>query len=374
MRSSSHRLTGTNAIESPGRLIESFLRSSDVQGLLRDTHVDWLRGTLLEAPSEVVELLRAVKGFATEGVDDRTLTPSGLRLLGRLQIDLESAAKSSALVEKFEINGVIARGSSSVALKAVNKRVGRTVVLKVLHPAKPELAEAAIERMGTLDGIPHLIAPIDSLVLEATTVSGDTLRLNCIVFPFVPATTLEEYLRRRPPITPFFFEAFIRQVGGVLERLEAQAMPHGDLHGANILVSSEDQNLEFTVIDPSPDLGTVSPFGRQTSDFDWFKDHLGLALLVLQRHLPSISIQKHLGPALFSVISSILRADSMTFREVLRLLDSNPRYKQWLRARAEFVATQFRPPKPLGLLRWEEIADPAQAVELFEPYQELFRR
>src|ERR1035441_5434401 len=52
----------------------------------------------------------------------------------------------------------------------------------------------------------------------------------------------------------------------------------------------------------------------------------------------------------------------------------NPRYEQWLRDRSAFVTAKFAPPKPLGLLRWEEIADPAQAVELFEPYPELFRR
>jgi tRNA A-37 threonylcarbamoyl transferase component Bud32 len=319
----------------------------------------------------VVELLEKVSGLPTA---DHSLTPSGLRLLGRLQIDLESAARSSLLAERFQILDVIGKGSSSVALKAVNKRVGRTVVLKVLRPVRPEPVEAAIEKLGTLDGIPHLVAPIDSYVIDTTSSAEDAVRLYCIVFPFISAITLDEYLRNRAPVTPFFFEAFIRQVGGVLEELEARAMPHGDLHGANILVSSEDPSLEFTVIDPSPGIGEASPYSREMSDFAWFKEHLANALLVLQRHLPSISIQKHFGPRLFAAINRILQADTMAFREVLQLLEVNPRYKQWLREREAFVASKFKQPRPLGLLRWEEIADPAQAVELFEPYPELFRR
>jgi len=368
---SSTPLFAANAIAPHGRVLESFLGKDDVIPWLRNTRVDWVQGKLLEAPPEVIQVLERVGGFAG---DDRTLTQSGLRILGRLQIDLESAARSSSLAEHFIIEGPIAKGSSSVALKAVNKKVGRTVVLKILYPIAPELAEAAIKKLGPLEGIPNLIAPIDSDTIDTTTTAGDSVRLYCVVFPFIPAITLEGYLRRRPPITPFFFEAFIRQIGGVLERLEARAMPHGDLHGRNILVSSEDPGLEFTVIDPSTGLSSPSPYGRMKSDFEWFKDHLAEALVMLQRQLPSISIQKHLGARLYSLVNTILRADAMAFREVLRLLEDNLRYKQWLHARADFIAAKFRLPNLLGLLRWEEIADPAQAVELFEPYPELFKR
>ena len=38
------------------------------------------------------------------------------------------------------------------------------------------------------------------------------------------------------------------------------------------------------------------------------------------------------------------------------------------------MARRFARPGPLGLLRWEEIANPVDAVELFEPYTPLFRR
>jgi hypothetical protein len=360
-----------NALTHPGEALEHFFALSDVSEVIRNTHVDWELGRLLEAPQEIESLLTKVNGLA---VDGRTLTEVGLRLLGKLQVELESEAKASALSKKFEIFGPIAKGSNSVALKATNKVVGRTVVLKILQPVQPQLAEEAIKNLGKLENVPHLVAPIDSHVIETTSSSGDPVRLYCIVFPYVAAVTLDQYLASRPPVTPFFFEAFVRQVGGVLETLEAMGTRHGDLHGANILVSSEEPSLEFTVIDPSAGLTSTSPFRSRASDFEWFKEHVAKALLVLQRHLPSISIQKHLGPRLFSIVNSIQRSDPMTFSEVLRLLESNSRYEQWLRERAEFIAAKFEQPKPLGLLRWEEIADPAQAVELFEPYPELFRR
>ncbi len=371
MRSSA-RLFSANAIADPGRALAAFFESKNGFDQIRQTHVDWRSGTLIDVPAEVLGILRSIDGIAPDG---HSLTPAGLRLLAKLQIDLEGATQTSAVAERFEVQDVIGNGSSSVAVKAINKVVGRTVVLKILRPSAPGVAERAIRQLGQLEKIPQLVAPVDALVLDTVSCSGDPVQLHCIVFPFVPAVTLHDYLRRRPPVAPYFFEAFIRQVGGVLEGLEERSLQHGDLHAANILVSAEDPALEFTVIDPSPDLGDASPYGRRASDFEWFKEHLATALLVLQRQLPSISIQKHLGPRLFSVINRIQQAQTpIAFREVVHLLDANPRYEKWLRERALFVAARFKEPQPLGLLRWEEIADPAQAVELFEPYPELFRR
>lgn len=370
MRSSS-RFIATNNIEAPGRALEQIIQSPNAASWLENTHVDWKIGRLLEAPIEIVNLLSEIGGFNDT---KHSLTPTALRLLGKLQIDLESAAKKSSLTERFDNLKQIAKGSNSIALKATNKYVSRTVVLKILYPVLPESAEAAIRELGKLEKITGLIAPIDSYIFHTTTASGDTAQLYCIVFPYIPGTTLDEYLAGRPPITPLFFEIFIRQIGGVLAKLEDQGIQHGDLHGANILVSSEEPSLAFTIIDPSPGLNNATPYRRSASDREWFNEHLAHTLLVLQRHLPTISIQKHLGPRLYSIISKIQGDTSLTFKEILHLLDVNPRYEEWGRRRSAFIAKKFNQPRPLGLLRWEEIADPAEAVELFEPYHELFKR
>jgi hypothetical protein len=368
---SSLRLLSANAIADLGRTVVAFLESPDSIPLLRATHVDWRSDTLISAPPEVVSLLADVKGIAK---DKRSLTFTGLRLLGHLQVDLVNGAKASKTADRFDIDGVLAKGMNSIALKARNRDVGRTVVLKVLRPGRLEPNTRAIRQLGALETIPHLIAPIDAFVFETESCSGDVVPVYCVVFPYLNAITLDEYLRTRLPIDPYFFEAYIRQVGGVAAALESRSLRHGDLHARNILVSAEDPALEFTVIDPSPELGEISPYGHETSDADWFKEHLASALLLLQRQLPSLSVQKCLGPRLFSVLSRIQQTEGMSFGEVLRLLEVNPRYNQWLRKRENFVAAKFKEPPSLGLLRWEEIADPAQALELFEPYPELFRR
>src|ERR1017187_7910743 len=230
---STNRLCAANAIVKPGRELERFLRAPDAVNVIKRTHVNWMVGELLEAPPEMQELLHKIEGIEPSS---RKLSQSALRLLGKLQIDLESAARESPLAQRFEILGVIGRGGNSIALKATNKSVGRTVVLKILRPIQPDLAEAAIRKLGTLENIPHLIAPIDSQAIDLKSHSGDPVRLYCIIFPYIQAITLDRYLASKPPISPYFFEAFIRQIGGVLRKLEAEHLQHGDLHGANIQI------------------------------------------------------------------------------------------------------------------------------------------
>ncbi len=367
-------LSASNKIAISGTHLRTLLNDPNLSKLVASTHVDWPHATLRAAPSTISQLLRKIGGLDEQTAG--TLTPSGLRLLGKLQFDLEHIARTSPLNNQFDILEQIGTGSSSIALKAKNKRIGRTVVLKILRPGLPENAARAIEHLGGLEDIPHLVAPIDSHPIDATSSSGDTVRLYCLVFPYVDAQTLEQYFRTRPPVTPLFFDALIRQIGGVLDTLEKRGLSHGDLHGANILISSDTRRLEFTVIDPSPGLCASSPYARTATDFQWFKEHLTTSLLSLQRHLTSISIQKHLGPKLFSAISTIIGAADMKFSSVIRLVDPahDHKYAQWLHDRQTFIDDKFTPPPPLGLLRWEEISDPAAAVDLFAPYPELFRR
>lgn len=372
--SSPTRLASANAMLRPGKVLRAFLEDPRVAPLCRAIRVDWARGRLTEASEESRTLLRRIG--AVHEFDGAALTEIGMRVLGRLQVDLERAAKRSSLRKKYRILETIGHGSTSIAVKATHRLIKRTVVLKLLRPAQPQSAERAIQGLAVLEGIDHLVAPIDFHLLNTTSSAGDKLQVYCIVFPFVHAITLEDYLRTRPPVTPFFFEELVRQVGGVLDRIEQRGLAHGDLHGGNILVRTEAPRLRFSVIDPSPGLTVGSPFGRVMTDFRWFKEHLTAALLSLQRHLSSMSIQKHLGPRFFSAVRTLVSADTMRFSAVLRLFETggDPAYVRWQADRESFIAKQFAQPQPLGLLRWEEIANPAEAVELFEPYEPLFRR
>ena len=372
--SSPTRLTAANAMLRPGKALRAFLDDPAVASACRSIRVDWTRGRLTGAPANALAALNGI-GALSE-TEPNALTEIGVRVLGRLQVDLQRAVKKSALRRKYEVLDTIGHGSTSIAIKAVHRLVKSTVVLKVLRPALPQTAEHAIRSLGALEGIDRLVAPIDSHLLTTTTTAGDKVGLYCIVFPFVQAITLQDYFRKRPPVTPFFFDELVRQVGGVLNAIEARGLSHGDLHGGNVLVRTETPRLEFSVIDPSPGLGVGTPFGRVMTDFEWFKEHIAAALLSLQRHLSTMSLQKHLGPRLFSALRTLVGAEAMKFATVLRLFETggDSAYVRWQQDRDAFVAQKFVQPRPLGLLRWEEIANPAEAVELFEPYEPLFRR
>ena len=372
--SSPTRLTDANAMLRPGKVLRAFLEDPGVASTCCNIRVDWARGRLTDAPEESRSVLTGIGAVRESDAD--ALTEIGVRVLGRLQVDLERAVKRSSLRKKYKVLETIGHGSTSIAIKASHRLIKRTVVLKLLRPALPDTAQRAIESLAALEGIDHLVAPIDFHVLNTTTSAGDKIRLYCIVFPFVKAITLEDYLRRHPPVTPFFFDELVRQVGGVLDEIEQRGLSHGDLHGGNILVRTETPGLKFSVIDPSPGLGVGSPFGRVMPDFQWFKEHVTAALLSLQRHLSSMSTQKHLGPRFFSALRTLVSAERMKFSAVLRLFQTggDSAYLRWQEDRESFVAQKFAQPGPLGLLRWEEIANPAEAVELFEPYEPLFRR
>ena len=117
--------------------------------------------------------------------------------------------------------------------------------------------------------------------------------------------------------------------------------------------------------------------GTRERTFEWFKEHVTTSLLSLQRHLASMSLQKHLGPRLFSAIRRIVRrgGDEVCGHAAAnRTRRGRSVQATGSRIRETFIARQFARPGPLGLLRWEEIANPAEAVELFEPYRPLFRR
>ena len=269
--SSPTRLTAANVMREPGNVLRTFLADPAVASTCRAIRVDWRTGRLTEAPADARTVLRRIGALGDQ--DQDTLTDVGVRVLGRLQVDLQQAVKKSSLGEKFQIIETIGQGSSSIAVKASNRLIKRTVVLKLLRPSLPKTALDAIQSLGALEGIEHLVAPIDSHHMDTITSAGDRIRLYCVVFPFVQALTLEDYLRRLPPVTPFFFDALVRQVGGVLNEIETRGLSHGDLHGGNILVRTEAPRLEFTVIDPSPGLEVGSPFGRVTTDFRFHVRH-----------------------------------------------------------------------------------------------------
>jgi hypothetical protein len=337
--------------------------------LFQNIKIDWKTGAILRMPSEVqiaFEQVGVLKGGQLEN--------RGIQLLGRIIVDLEAVAtQNEPIGGKYQIRALIASGRNSVTFLGVHTILSRSFVLKFVRPgAAPDLI-AALGRLGEVPENTYIVQPVDVFSIDHHTLSGQPVAIDCVVYPYVEGRTLEEFLSESPPLSPYFLEAFIKQISIGLHALERAGVYHGDLHSRNILVTLTGRgSIEFKIIDVSFGLDSASGYGFGKSDFRFFKEHLGRALTVLQRHLPRMSVRKHLGARLFVLIQQILAAETMRFAEVLELLEHNPEFESFTAARDRFIEARFTNPSPLGLLRHEEITDPAVAVALFEPYPELF--
>ena len=339
--------------------------------LLEKTHVDWETGRVVSLPGDFRAMLVQSGHLSRNG---EQLTAAGLYLLGRLLVDLDDVVGSArGLENRFEVECVIASGNNSVTYKARNTRVNRHVVLKVLRPGTTAGLEQHLQALGRIDVETALVHPSDLIDLTWKSLTGDVVPVQCLVFPFVDGRTLQDYLATTPPLSPYFFESFVRQVGGALAALEAVGAYHGDLHAGNILVHRVGAESDiFKVIDVSFGLSVPSIFRENLSDALLFRAHLWNALVRLQRDLPRLSVQKHLGAKLYFLLRRVISDESLTFVDIQRLAESNPEYEKFSEEREEFLRSHFKEPAALGLLRHEEITDPAVAVELFEPFPPLF--
>jgi hypothetical protein len=373
MTSRSDTLANANQLVSAVEPLLAFLSRPDSAKLLAATRVEWDTGRIV---SLAPRLRAALEASSCLTADESVLKPKALYLLGRMLIDIEALSEGpQPLQGKYRLVTRLAAGNNSVTFKAINEAVNRPCVLKLIRPgAAPDLL-SHLQRLGAVGGEPFLVHPSDFLFVPYSTLGGDQVNLQCVVYPFVEGQTLAEYIKTRPPVSPYFFEAFVRQVGLALAALEAAHAYHGDLHSGNILVTRSAGDVDdFRIIDISFGIGTPSIYRERLSDSMLFQAHLWSSLHALQAGLPRISLQKHLGAKLYYLLKKIIEAKQLRFADVLALVEKNQVYDEYLRRREDFIRSRFKEPTPMGLLRYEEITNPAAAVTLFEPYAELFNQ
>ncbi len=371
----------TRALRAPNKLVkdlEELIRlvsDQNASKLLSETRIEWSTGKVQRMHPALMSALAEADYLEMAGQEAR-LRPAGLAFLGRVLIDLPAMVEEGQILAgRYRLQSVISIGKNSVAFKAMHTTLNRPYVVKVIRPGAAENLEAALHKLGQVAGEPYLVHPLDYFTLPYKSVSGEAVTLYCLLFPFIDGKTLEGYLSATPPLSPYFVEAFIKQVSTALTSLEAAEAYHGDLHSENILVTQNaNGGLDFRVIDVSYGIGQPSEYDYGRSDFQFFQEHLWRILTVLQGHLPRMSIRKHLGAQLYELVRFILSREALPFSEVLQLLDRNPEYERFKERRERFLSEKFKAPQALGLLRYEEITNPAVAVDLFEPYPELFER
>lgn len=371
---SSQRIASPNAVAVELRTLLAHLLAGDATAELAGVAVDWTTGEVTGMPVGLATLLSTASMARIE--DARVvMTQAGLAMLGRLLVDLPALLDDAALVDgRYRICELIADGKNSTTFLARHELLQRNAVLKVIRPGTAPNLRESIQKLSLVADSPYLVQPTDYFIHPYSTVTGDPIALECLVFPFVAGPTLAAYLASEKPLSPSLVPAFIRQVSSALAALEEAGLTHGDFHSRNILVSDDQQGrLTFQIIDLSCGVGLPSKYSSSITDFEHFKMHLFTIVGDIQRRQPQLSLRKHLGARWASLVERILTLERATFRDILALCDDGTTYEAFRIQRDRFIADHFRRPVQFGLLRYEEINDPVEAAQLFEPLPELFR-
>jgi hypothetical protein len=273
---STDRLAKTNLLLAENLDLLRFSEDPDLPDLLNHVTVDWTSGVVSTLPEKLQKLLHARQWLSAADV----LTQNGLTFLSKLMIDIEKLEQDQPLVAgKFRINKVLTSGKNSVTFKCLHEMVGRYFVLKFFRPGRGREIINNLQKIGAVGGEPILIHPVDFFNWPVATVTGQTASLGCLVFPFCEGTTLDEFLKSKKPISPYFIQSYLEQVATALAALESKNLYHGDLHCNNILVSEDqDRRVNFRVIDVSYGMDNPSAYEYQYTDFEYFKEHLAKTL------------------------------------------------------------------------------------------------
>ena len=368
---SSRSILNTNKLVRDMHNVISFVQDPKLIPELESLDINWASGDIITISDKLRALLKEQLYIDTQGNKD-VINNRGIIFLGKLLVDIQALQSKGSIYNKYRIESVIASGNNSVTFKARHEYIGRLFALKVIRPGKGADMVDKLKQIGKVGGEPYLVHPIDYLSIDHMTVSGNPLKLQCWVFPYIEGKTLDQFLAETPPISPYFIGAFLKQIATALAALESKNLYHGDFHSGNILVTwSQDNKILFQIIDVSCGISDASPYQYHYSDYQHFQEHLWRSLSILQDNLPRMSIRKHLGPELYLIVEHVLTQKTASFKEILALLKHNVLYEKYRTEKSEFIRDKFRSPNALGLLRYEEFTDPEVAVDLFEPYPEL---
>lgn len=370
---STNTLSQTNLLVDEMRGLAAFFADTKNLAHLVNINVDWASGEVQGLTPEISHMLLGKQMLSSK--DQRQyLSSSGIYLLGKLLVDIEGLKSNKPTINgKYEIEKMLVSGKNSVTFKARHKSIGREFALKVIRPGRGSHIEESLGVIGRIDPEEHLVHPIDFFEFDYQTINGGTLQLKCLVFEFIEGDTLQDFLSKNPLISPYFILAFISQVGSALAALEKEGLSHGDLHSNNILVRPRQKTIDFRVIDISYGVSSSSSYEYAFTDFQSFQEHLWRALVILQKKLPGMSLRKHLGSRIYSLVEHILSSENLTFSEIVDLHERNSLFQSFQEKRKHFLSTRFEEPKSIGLLRYEEITDPKVALALFEPYPQLLQ-
>ena len=351
----------------------------DLEDQLRRLDYDWTSRTF-DADAPLAGLLER-NGFVESGSGRARLNRMGVLLMARLLLQLDMAVDGDAafgsLADKYERMRIMSAGRNSIVVEATHRLLGARFVLKLVRPGASESMRDSVRLLAQLDPDSAIVAPVDFLNVEVRDVFGATVALECLVFPFVEGVTFRAFLSQRPNhLNSQVVVAFARQVGRALAHLERLGGYHGDLHDGNIIVDQHGKmGLRFRIVDISYDaMGSLSNEVCRNNDLSNFKQHIWRLLSAQRLSMPNVSLRKYIGTRNFFRINELMSPRVLSFAAVCATLENDSAFDGFLVAKAQFLDEHFRTPKSFRLQRYEELTDPAMAVRLFVPLEQLIEK
>ena len=144
------------------------------------------------------------------------------------------------LTERYELGSVLGRGAMGAAVRAVQRSLDRSVVLKLMAIA-PESAPALVARF---EAEARILARISHPGVLPVVDFGVHRELAYVAYPDLGGTSLDRVLAARGRVAPDLAAAWLAQILDALDAVHGIGIVHRDLKPANVLLA-EDQGLRL---------------------------------------------------------------------------------------------------------------------------------
>jgi hypothetical protein len=259
----------------------------------------------------------------------------------------------------YDLERLIGAGSSGVVFKAIDRKLNRTVALKILRPSLGAMArQRFIAEAQSAASIEH---PNVVTIYQV----GESDRLAFMAMQWLPGQTLEQQLLAGKEFNEADVRQIARQIAAGLQAAHQQQIIHRDIKPANIWITESDQNVKILdfglarISDDDPGLtatgmlaGTpnfMSPEQTRGLELDGRSDMFSLGCLMyrllsgrlpfgaptvlatlqaIQNHLPAPvqSLQPSVGDELNDLTMALLEKQPAnrpaSAQQLIKLLDS----------------------------------------------------
>jgi eukaryotic-like serine/threonine-protein kinase len=154
-------------------------------------------------------------------------------------------------LEKYEIREEIGRGGMATVYRALDRRLGREVAVKVIHPHLRESSEVASRFRTEAQAVAKLRHPN---IVEVYDVSGVDEPEQYLVVELVRGTTLRRLLQDQGPVPPEIAAAIAVELLEALAHAHACGVVHRDLKPENVLI--EHRSASFAAADDRAERGS----------------------------------------------------------------------------------------------------------------------